>query len=163
MLLRPQFLLTALFVVMLSSPSACAQSPTAPATSSTATDAKAALQPYLGKWRPTSFGEQQNIGSLTISESSLSIEVGGASVSYELERKTDDGVIVRVTDRKPDNAFPKVTYLAFLTEMQTVESFPPGGPTKTREQLWICYWSGSLDRLASGIRKASCLRNSYTR
>ena len=161
MLLRPQFLLTALFVLMFSSLSACAQSSTAPATSSTATDAKAALQPYLGKWRPTSFSEQQNIGSLTISESSLSIEVGGASVSYELERKTDEGIILRVTSRNPANAFPGLNALAFMVETETVTGPPPAGFTKTRELLSICYLSGSLDRLASGIKK-TC-GNRYTR
>ena len=154
-----QDLIPLVFAAMLIAVSACAQGPTPPATSGNTT---AALQPYLGKWRPTSFSEQQHIGSLTISESGLSIEVGDASVRYELERNTSEGVILRVTGRKPANAFPKVTFLAFFTEMQTVDSFPPGGPTKTRVLLWICYWSGSLDQLASGIKKAQC-GNTYTR
>jgi len=155
-------LLTAIVAAMLLVTSACAQGPTSPAASGSAAATEAALRPYLGKWRPTSFSEQQNIGSLTISVDSLSIEVGSASVSYEIEQKTIDGVIVRVTGRKPSDAFPNIKALAFSLETQTLTSSPPGGVTKTRELLRICYWSGSIDRLASGIKKASC-GNTYTR
>ena len=129
MLLRLQFSLTAVFVVMLSTASACAQSPTTPATSSTATNAKAALQPYLGKWRPTSYSEGLNIGSLTISVDGLSIETG-SSLTYEFVKQTDEGVIVRVTGRKPANAFSGLKALAFLVETETVSGPPPAGVTR---------------------------------
>jgi hypothetical protein len=138
--------------------SACAQGPATPTTPSM--DAKAALQPYLGKWRPTSYSEGLNIGSLSISENGLSVEVGG-SLTYEVVRKTDEGIILRVTGRTPPNAFPS-NALAFSLETHTITSFPPGGPTKTRQDLWI-YWCSSLERLASGISKASCSKNGYMR
>jgi hypothetical protein len=120
------------------------------------------LRPYLGKWRPTSYSEGLNIGSLTISEDRLALEVGGASVSYEIDRQIANGVFVRVTGRTPANAFPGLTALAFSVAMETVTGPPPGRVTKTRELLRICYWSGSLDQLASKMSKTSC-GNAYTR
>jgi hypothetical protein len=121
-----------------------------------------ALQPYLGKWRPTSYSEGLNIGSLTISEDSLSLEANGSSLSFVVEQQLDEGVIVRVTGRNPTNAFPKVTALGFSVRKETVTGPPPEGVTKARELLWICYWSNSIDRLALEIKKASC-GNAYTR
>ena len=153
-------LMTAIVAAILLMTSACAQRPTTPAASSTGIDTKAALQPYLGKWRPTSYQEGLNIGSLTISVDGLSIETC-SSLTYELVKQTDEGVIVRVTGRKPANAFPGLKALAFLVETETVTGPPPAGVTRTRELLWICYLSGSLDRLASGIKK-TC-GNIYTR
>lgn len=148
-----QFLLLA---VVLAATSACA---TEPMPQSVASEA---LRPYLGKWRPTSYGEGLNIGSLTITETELSVEVGGASLSYELERQTSEGVILRVTGRQPDHAFPGIAALAFSVKLETVTGPPPAGITKIRELLRICYWSGSLDRLAVEVTKAPC-GNAYTR
>jgi hypothetical protein len=156
------------FAVTLFATTACAQGPAAPtniAAKSAESNATAAvLQPYLGKWRPTSYSEGLNIGSLTISVDGLSYEVGGASVSYEVVRKTDEGVILRVTGRKPvDPSAAKA--MAFSLETQTVDSFPPDGPTKTRQLLWI-YRCGSIDSLVSGFAqatKATCSKNAYTR
>jgi len=170
MSLRPQFcqfcefVSLTVFVALLSMVGACAQTPAPPATSAatTTTNAKVALQAYLGKWRPTSFSEQQNIGSLTISVDELSIEVGNASVSYEIDKQTTDGVIVRVTGRKPSDAFPKIKALAFSLETQTVTNLAPGGATKTRELLRVCYLPSSLDGLALDTKKTSC-GNTYTR
>lgn len=147
-------------VAFLFTVSACAQNPATSATPSI--DTKAVLQPYLGKWRPTSFREEMNIVSLTITENTFSFEMDGPSVRFVVDRKIDEGVIVRVTDRKPSNAFPGLTALAFLTETQTLESFPPGGPSKIRELLRVCYWSGSIDQLVSGNKKALC-GNTYIR
>lgn len=147
---------------------ACAQAPTTPpaggAESAPRVVTPDVMRPYLGVWRPTSYSEGLNIGSLTISVDGLSYEVGGASVNYKVVRQTDEGVILRVTDRKPvDPSAAKA--MAFSLETQTVDSFPPGGPTKTRQLLWI-YRCGSIDSLASGFAqatKATCSGNAYTR
>ena len=145
--------------------SACAQDPTIPTASSTATDAKAALQPYLGKWRPTSYSEGLNIGSLTISVDGLSYEVGGASVSYEVVRKTDEGVILRVTGYKPVSHPRAAKAMAFSLEMHTVKAVVPTDVTTTRQLLSI-YSCGSVDSLTSGFAqgtKTTCSKNTYTR
>ena len=151
-----QLLFLATAFVVLAAPSALA---TEPLPQSVASEA---LRPYLGKWRPTSYSEGLNIGSLAITETGLSVEFGGASLSYELERQTSDGVILRVTGRKPDHAFPGIAALAFSVKLETVTGPPPAGITKIRELLRICYWSGSLDRLAVEVTKAPC-GNAYTR
>ncbi len=144
---------------------ACAQtstpSPSAKAKPKTQLAPADILRPYLGRWRPTSYSEGLNIGSLTITEDRFSVEVTGWSVTFVVDRQTDEGVIVRVTDRKPDDAFPGLKALAFTVETETVKGPPPAGITKTRELLWVCYLSDSLDRLASGIKK-TC-GNIYTR
>jgi len=154
-----QFSLMAVLMVMLSTASACAQSPATQATSSTATDTKAALQPYLGKWRPTSFQRELNIGSLAITDNRLSMEFGG-SVTYELVKKTDKGVIVRVTGRQPANTHPEVTAFGFSLETETVTGPPPARITKTREILRICYGFGDLDyatgQLVSEMKGRRC-------
>jgi hypothetical protein len=137
--------LKSVFAVFLISVSACAQSPAPLAPGST--DAKTALRPYLGTWRPTSFAEELKSGPLTISVDGLSLEMGPL-LTYDVAEATDEGVILRVTSRKPANAF---------------RTAAPTGMTWTRESLRICYWSGSLDRLvALGIKKAPC-GNTYIR
>ena len=135
-------------VVTLFTTSACAQGPVT-STTTPSTDTKAALQPYLGKWRPTSFKRELNIGSITVTETGLSIESGGL-VTYEFVKKTDEGTIVRITGRRPTNIHldltqSDVTAFGFSLETQTLESFPPGGPSKTREMLRICYGLGSIE------------------
>lgn len=137
---------------------ACAQTsttlPAGGAESAPPVVAADVMRPYLGKWRPTSYRTGLRIGSLTISDVGISNEVG-ESLAYEFVRQTAEGVILRVTRRKPDNSFFGAKALAFSLGTQTVESFPPGGPTKTRELLWICY-RDNLDQLASIVMKASC-------
>ena len=124
-------------------------------------DATTILRPYLGKWRPTSYQEELNVGSLTITETEFSVEATGASVTFVIERQTKEGVVVKVTGRKSADTFPRLTNLAFMVESETVTGPPPANLVKTRELLWICYLSGNLDRLASGIKK-TC-GNIYTR
>lgn len=144
---------------------ACAQTLTTPpaggAGSAQPVVAVDLMRPYLGKWRPTSYSEGLNIGSLTITEKGFSIEATGASVTFVFERQTNEGIVVHVTGRKPVDAFPGLTNLAFMVERETVTGPPPANLVKTRELLWICYLSGNLDRLASGIKK-TC-GNIYTR
>lgn len=155
------------FMILLFMTSACAQNPATSATSSLDTkslDTKTVLQPYLGKWRPTSFSKELHMVSITITETGLSIEAGG-SVTYEFVKKTDEGVIVRVIDRHATNPHLGLTHshttaFGFSLEMQTLDSFPPGGPSKTRELLLICHGSGDIDsavkRLISEMKTRRC-------
>lgn len=150
------------FMMLLFMTSACAQNPATSATSNL--DTKTVLQPYLGKWRPTSFGKELHMASITITETGLSIETGG-SVMYEFVKKTDEGVIVRVIDRHATNPHLGLTHshttaFGFSLEMQTLDPFPPGGPSKTRELLLICHGSGDIDsavkRLISEMKTKQC-------
>ncbi len=146
---------------------ACATSPISSAHSETTdkqsnqVSASEALRPYLGKWRPTSYSEGLNIGSLTITEKGLSLETG-PSLTYEIVEQTDEGVLLHVTSSEPDDRFRGVKALAFSLEIHVIPSFPPGGPPKKRQDLWI-YWCDGLGRLALGISKASCSKNGYMR
>ena len=126
--------------------------------------ASEALRPYLGKWRPTSYGNGLYMVSITVTEAGLSIETGG-SVTYEVVKKTDEGVIVRITDRHATNphlglTHSQTTAFGFSLGMQTLDSFPPGGPSKTRELLIICHGSGDIDaavkRLISEMKTGQC-------
>lgn len=145
--------------VFLISVSACAQ---APATLTPAsTDAKTALQPYLGTWRPTSFAEERKSGWLTISVDRLSLEIG-PSVTYDVVEVTDEGVILRVTGREPADDFRGLTALAFSVKTETVTGPTPGAIPRRRELLRICYWFDSLEWLASEMKRAPC-GNTYTR
>lgn len=143
---------------------ACAQTSERPAT-------EKILQPYLGKWRPTSASKELYLVSITITETGVSIETGG-SVTYELVKKTDEGVIVRVMDRHAvgpyysDLTKSRATVFGLSLGMHTQDSFPPGGPSKTRELLQICYESGDIDsavkRLISEMKTGQC-PDTYTR
>ncbi len=109
--------------------------------------------------------------SITITETGLSIETGG-SVTYEFVKKTDEGVIVRVTDRHAPNSYhldlthPHTTAFGFSVEKETVTGPPPKGITTTREILIICDASGDIDsavkRLISEMKTGRC-PDVYTR
>ncbi len=157
-----------LSAALLFAASACAQEPKTPANAATEStrkvDAATILRPYLGKWRPTSYSKGLYMVSITITETGLSIETGG-SVMYEFVKKTDEGVIVRVIDRHATNPHLGLTHshttaFGFSLEMQTLDSFPPGGPSKTRELLLICHGSGDIDsavkRLISEMKTKRC-------
>src|SRR3954453_3013859 len=73
------------------SATACADNSLVVVTSAEAASALSILQPYLGKWRPTSGSEELNIGSLTIAADRLTLETG-PSLIYEFVKQTDDGV-----------------------------------------------------------------------
>lgn len=95
--------LVSLFVTLLFSIAACAQQPTA-STDKNVTSAEV-LQPYLGKWRPTSAAEARNVEAFTIAVDELSEEPSGAFVKYEVERRVGAAVIVRVTSTGPGDGF----------------------------------------------------------
>lgn len=160
--------------VSLLSVSACAQNsatlPKAEAEPTARAISSEILRPYLGTWRPTSFSKELHMVSITITDTGLSIETGG-SVAYEFVKKTDEGVIVRVTDRHATNPHLDLTHshttaFGLSLEMQTLDSFPPGGPSKTRELLRICYGSGDIDSavkvLISEMKTGRC-PDVYTR
>lgn len=128
-----------------------------PSDASSSVNTDEILKRYLGKWRPTSFAEQQNIVSLSITASDLSLETGG-SLRFEVRRVIDDAVMVRVTERSP-GAFVGTGAMAFLLEEVTTRNVDA---TRTRAVLRI-YWCEREEQLNRGLQSASCSRNSYVR
>ncbi len=141
----------------------CAAEGVSPAPTQTtpapASDAGKMLQPYLGTWRPTSFAEEMNVGSLTITASGLSIATGG-SLTFQLMRREGEAVILRVTGQKPASASSPGA-LAFKLEQQ-VRKNDVTGAESSRQLLWI-YWCDHLEDLAAGLASSSCSRNRYVR
>ena len=126
--------------------------------------ASEALRPYLGKWRPTSYGNGLYMVSITVTEAGLSIETGG-SVTYEVVKKTDEGVIVRITDRHATNphlglTHPHTIAFGFVAEKKALTGPPPKGVTRTRDQFRICYGYGDIDsavhELISEMKSGIC-------
>lgn len=121
--------------------------------------ASEALRPYLGKWRPTSFRRELNIGSITVAETGFSYESGG-SMTFEFVKKVEEGVIVRITGRQPANTHPEVTALGLSLETKTLTGPPPAGVTRQREELRICYGFGDIDdatkQLVSDMKSGRC-------
>jgi hypothetical protein len=118
------------------------------------------LRPYLGRWSPTSFAEQMNIGALTISATGLSFATEEA-MTFTLGRREARGVVLEVTGSEPPEAFASYPAIGLTMEWPTDEE-PRPGEQRTEEFLWI-YWCDRSDKLSGDVAAWQCSHNSYRR
>jgi len=125
-----------------------------------ATAAAEMLGPYLGRWRPTSFAEEMNVVSLTISATGLSVETGGA-MTFTAVRQEARGVVLQITGREPPTSFAAYEAIGMTIEQRTYEG-PTHGEQRTQEFLWI-YWCDRSDELSGSVEAWQCSHNRYRR
>lgn len=116
------------------------------------------LRPYLGRWRPTSFAEQQNIISLTIGATELSFETGGTWRFSNVSQR-DGAVVVQWTSHEPAAEEGSGGMGLVLERQKQIDS---AGQESTEERLWI-YWCDNISKLSGGIETWKCSKNLYMR
>jgi hypothetical protein len=116
------------------------------------------LRPYLGRWRPTSFAEQQNIISLTIGATDLTFEIGG-TWRFSTVSQRDGAVVVQWTSHAPP-AQDRAGVMGFVLQQQ--KQTDSAGQPSTEEVLWI-YWCDNLSDLSGEVEHWHCTKNLYMR
>lgn len=122
-------------------------------------DAEGMLRPYLGRWIPTSFAEERNMVSLTISPTNLSIQTGGV-LSFSSVRQAEGAVVMQAIDPARPGAEGAFAIGLRLAQQQRMNSV--SGQESNRELLWI-YWCDSLEQLTGSVEDWQCSQNSYFR
>lgn len=114
------------------------------------------LRPYLGRWRPTSFAEQQNIVSLTISATELSLQIGGVLTLSNVTQQ-NGAVVMQWVSREPPM---ESGALGLVLEQERQTNSAAQEPT--REFLRI-YWCDDIGQLSGGRETWRCSENLYMR
>jgi len=126
---------------------------------STPEAAQIILRPYLGRWVPTSFAEERNIVSLTISATALSIETGGV-LKFTDVREVEHGVVVQAIDQERPPA--EASFALGLRLQREADGNDEPRRQSARELLWI-YWCDSIRDLSGNVENWRCSKNAYLR
>lgn len=119
----------------------------------------AGLRPYLGRWVPTSFAEERNIVSLTISETALSIQTGGV-LTFVAIKQVEQALIVQAIDHELPPA-----EASFALGLR-LEREPPTNSAAKQEsarELLRIYWCDSIEDLSGTVEQWQCSKNAYVR
>jgi hypothetical protein len=107
------------------------------------------MEPYLGKWRPTSFQEELNEGNITITKDRYSTQ-SGTTIEFVPETSRNPYLIVRVSKIKPVESSFKARYLILSLEEELRRNYK-NKYKKDREFLKICYTGVKKELLSAEV------------